>query len=390
MPSSRWAIAVVQKTLAVALLAVCAAAAPALAVSPEVNASPTLPASPVPASPVTSAPPAPAGSPVPVGGLVDSLLQAADLPSSLVSHGIATDDAGLDIDLDAFYANGGVSLATQLWQSATADAVAAVFDFRMQFATSEAAAAYLAAAEPTLSERDSSGLVAVPDAQPVGQDSRTYTVVTMQGEVPITFYDYLFHVGPVAAKVFVAGYGTSPQDAAAIAIAAAQRMTVVGPPPTGTPAPLPTPTPTPGPGESGLPADTQLLLHVPSDIASTCQSDPRRFYDGESASLLCYPVSDMYATYTQYDSIDHMTAAFEDATSNLDLGDGSGSCETNPYIGIYTVDGTEAGSVACWQVEAITNILWTDRTTDIMSFGSSDTLDLAGLYAWWLGAGPQH
>ena len=129
---------------------------------------------------------------------------------------------------------------------------------------------------------------------------------------------------------------------------------------------------------------------MPADIVSTCQSDPRRFYDGETASLLCYPVSDMYAAYTQYDSPDNMTAAFQDATADLDLGDGSGSCETNPYIGIYTVDGAEAGTVACWLDESITNILWTDDVTNILSFGSSDTLNLAGLYAWWLGAGPGH
>ena len=177
-----------------------------------------------------------------------SLLQATDLPSTLVSHGLATDDAGLDIDLAAFYANDGVSLATQLWQAADALPVAAVFDFRMQFPTPEAAAAYLDAAEPTLSEQQTAGLQPVPGAPAIGEDSRTYSVVTLQGEQPITFYDFLFHVGPVAAKVFVAGYDTTAEQATAIATAAAQRMTQVGPPPPGTPAPPPSPTPTPRSG----------------------------------------------------------------------------------------------------------------------------------------------
>ena len=91
---------------------------------------------------------------------------------------------------------------SQAWSSRTSGVV---FDFRMELPSPAAAAAYLDEAEPTLSEADETGLALETDDPAIGEDGRHYTGVTRVGDQAITFDNHLFHIGPVAAKVFASG-----------------------------------------------------------------------------------------------------------------------------------------------------------------------------------------
>jgi hypothetical protein len=44
--------------------------------------------------------------------------------------------------------------------------------------------------------------------------------------------------------------------------------------------------------------------------------------------------------------------------------------------------------VACWVEQGGQAIMWSDDRLAILAVAASPTLDAAGLYLWWLGAGP--
>ena len=83
--------------------------------------------------------------------LLSGLLTETDLPGLSSPLG-AQEGSDFDIDDAAFEANDGIRVVSRTWQSLADSGLAAVFDFRMQLPTEAAAAAYLAAAEPVLSE----------------------------------------------------------------------------------------------------------------------------------------------------------------------------------------------------------------------------------------------
>jgi hypothetical protein len=166
------------------------------------------------------------GSPAPSGAadvLVTSLLQPSDLPADMQPAGVA-EPPGFNIDDASFAANNGSRAISQTWQSGTGP-VLAVFDFRLQFPTTADATAYLAAAEPVLSEAAASGLSLVQDPKPVIDGARHYSGTGDANGQQVQLENYLFHVGPVVAKEFIAGIGMPAGAASTIARAAAGRMT---------------------------------------------------------------------------------------------------------------------------------------------------------------------
>ncbi|MCY7419907.1 MAG: DUF4352 domain-containing protein, partial [Chloroflexi bacterium] len=142
----------------------------------------------------TSAPPSPTAD-----LLVVSLIQEQDLPRDLTAQDVSEPPA-FDIDDAAFTAHGGSRAVSRTWQS-DVGSIRALFDFRLEFPTTEDAIAYLDAAEPILSEAVASGLSLVEDPQPIGEDARHYSgEVEAEGQT-IQFENYLFRVGPVVQGV---------------------------------------------------------------------------------------------------------------------------------------------------------------------------------------------
>jgi hypothetical protein len=343
-------------------------------------------------APTPSEAPSGAASPATLDDpLLEGLLTEADLPG-LVSPTGPQEGTEYDIDDAAFEANDGIRVVSRTWQSLADTGVAAVFDIRMQFPTDEAAAAYLAAAEPVLSERSANGQSPIPSAPVIGEDSRVYGLEQTGDQGPVLLRTYLFHVGTVAAKVVAGGPGVTAATTDAIAAAAAERIRAAGPPAAGSPRPAgsigPSPTPTlPLPTGDALAA--LLLEHVPPEIGPGCVPDTQRLWTGELATLVCTDDSqDVTVTYSGFDSVDSLEAAFDASMQGIDLGDVAPSCDEGPYTGAYQVDGEQVGNVTCWDERGGQAIMWSDDRLAILSVAASPTLDAAGLYLWWQGAGP--
>lgn len=173
------------------------------------------------------------------------LVTGADLPAGMTSGGIG-DGSTFDTDPQADAANGGLATVEQTWQAPTQGPVAIVFDFRFQFPTEEQAQAYLTAAEPIRSEAAASGLALVSDSSAIGEGYRHYAGQASANGQTAELQNILFRVGPIVAKVFVGGFGTTPADVLPIAQAAADRIVAA----LGAPA---SPTPAASPVTSGQP-----------------------------------------------------------------------------------------------------------------------------------------
>ncbi|MDP1854420.1 MAG: hypothetical protein Q8L26_09525, partial [Candidatus Omnitrophota bacterium] len=157
----------------------------------------------------------------PADDLVIALLAATDLPADLQPSGV-THDPTFDIDEASFVAAGGVDRVQQVWQAAEVlrtSRIVVVFDFRMLFPTVEAAQSYLDAAEPILSETVT-GIQLQADTPTIGESSRHYAGSLTQGALTVDVQNMLFRVGPMVAKVFVTGFGTTLDDLMPIAMAA--------------------------------------------------------------------------------------------------------------------------------------------------------------------------
>jgi hypothetical protein len=155
-----------------------------------------------------------------------ALLMAEDIPAELSPGGV-THEPAFDFDTPSFDASGGLDKAAQTWQAAEVlpdMPVLVVFDFRFLFPDPDAAQAYLEAAEPILSE-SVTGITLQPDTPLVGDELRHYAGELSQGDLTIGVQNFLFRIGPVVAKVYVTGFGTSVEDGLTIAQAAAARTT---------------------------------------------------------------------------------------------------------------------------------------------------------------------
>ena len=158
-------------------------------------------------------------------GIASTLLASDDLPGDLVPAGV-TDEPAFDYDQASFDASGGLAKAAQTWQAAEVvpgNPIVVVFDFRFLFPNPDAAQEYLDAAEPTLSEAFT-GLTLQTDTTVVGDVLRRYAGSLSQGDLTVDVQNLLFRTGPVVAKVFVLGFGTTADHALPIGQAAAGRI----------------------------------------------------------------------------------------------------------------------------------------------------------------------
>jgi hypothetical protein len=362
-------------------------AAPAMTGSPDATDTGS-PAPPRSARPLPSASSSLAPTQDP---LLAGLLTESDLPG-LASPLGPSEGAEFDIDGSAFEANGGIRVVSRTWQSLADSGLAAVFDFRMQFPTDAAASAYLEAAEPVLSEATATGQRAIASPPVVGADSRVYGLETTGDGGTVLLRTYLFRVGPVVAKLVAGGTGVDAATTDALARSAAERMLAAGPPVPGSPRPRATASPTPmatRPLPTGEALAALLLEHVPPAIAEGCIPDEQRLWPGELMTLACTdPSGGVTVTYSGFESAEAVEAAIDASLADIDVSVVAPACDLGTYVGPYQVEGEEVGRVVCWPEQGGQAIMWSDDRLAMLAVAVSPTLDAAGLYLWWLEAGP--
>ncbi|MET0771765.1 MAG: hypothetical protein ABWZ82_01665 [Candidatus Limnocylindrales bacterium] len=289
----------------------------------------------------------------PADPLVGSLLTAEDLPDGMQSQGI-DEPPRFAIDDESFAAHDGRRAVGQVWTQGTL----IVFDHRMELPDAEAAAAYLEAAEPLLSEAEASGLAPVMFTEPVGEDGRYYFGVQQVGDAEFQLHNFLFHVGPVAAKVFVAGGPELPADLPAlVATAAAERIAAAlegAPSASASPGSSAGPSASPGatagasPGASAGP-EAALLAHVPEVIRGSCEAhDPT----GTAIAEVACPTTDgIEASYALYANAIALDGDFNAVTAALP-DERNATCGEGAFLGVFRIGGTDDGEVvgqlACW------------------------------------------
>lgn len=368
-----------------------ASARPSSILGPVRSSVPSTAASPSPEAPLTS--PSALPSAAPAGDpLLSGLLREADLPGLSSPTGAQEGDSDFDIDDAAFEANQGIRVVSRSWQSLADSGLAAVFDFRMQFPTDAAAVAYLDAAEAVLSEAEATGQSPVPSPPVIGSDSRVYGLVTSGDGGPVLLRTYLFRVGPIVAKLVAGGAGVEPATTDALARTAAEHIHAAGPLVPGSPRPAATTTPEPvgtAPLPTGEALAALLLEHVPPAIAQGCVPDPQRLWPGELATLVCTDdTTGVTVTYSGFESADAVEAAIDAELEGIDESALALSCDLGTYVGPYEVEGEEVGRLVCWAEQGGQAIMWSDDRLAILAVAASPTLDAAGLYLWWLDAGP--
>jgi hypothetical protein len=341
-----------------------------------------------------------AQSEAPSDPLVASLLTADDLPTGVGPQGI-DEPPRFDIDDASFGASGGERAIGQVWtQMETRPFI--VFDFRMQLPDAQAAAAYLDAAEPILSEAEASGLAPVMFVEPIGEDGRYYFGVQEVEGSEIQLHNFLFHVGPIAAKVFIAGSDIEEGLPALIAQAAVDRISgsldgVAAPPmASASPAASQGASASPGPGSSlgasaspgagaspGAAASAgpvaDLLAHIPEAIRATCEPhDPTGTPSAEAACL----VDGIEASYALYSNAIAIDGDFRAITAELPA-ERTSTCGDGVYLGVFRVGGTEDGEIvgqlACWTDHSGATIAASDKRSLVLLVLRERDGDLAAL-----------
>ncbi len=312
--------------------------------------------------------------------LVDSLLAAVDVPPGLVPQGV-DEPPRFDIDDPAFDAQGGVRAVGQVWATEGAPFIL-VFDHRMEFPDAAAAAAYLDAAEAILSEADATGLAPVMFEEPIGEHARHYFGTSQANDITLHLHNYLFHVGRVAAKVFVAsGEDVEPDLAALVAAAAVDRMSAMaGAPapsqaPSGSASPAASASASPGGSGSQGPAAT-LLDHVPAGIRASCEGLDAS--GSEITSVACATGSGLSVLYALYANGIAADGDFATITAGLPT-PRAGTCTEGPFLGTYDVGGEVVGQLACWTAGDTAYLLASDKRIPLIVFLLGKDAGLAAL-----------
>lgn len=304
--------------------------------------------------------------------LVGSLLTAEDLPAGLLSQGV-DEPPRFDIDDASFQAQGGIRAVGQVWATEGAPFII-VFDHRMELPDATAAAAYLDSAEAVLSEAAASGLAPVMFEDPVGEHGRHYFGTSQANDLTLHLHNYLFHVGPVAAKVFIAsGEDIGPEVSAKVAAAAVTRMGGQPSPPTGSPAS----DATASPAASGDPGPAAAILrHVPAAQRGTCQ--PLEPSGTEIASVSCATGSGVSVLYALYGNGIAADGDFATVTAGLAT-PRAGTCAEGPFLGTYEVAGEVVGQLACWTTDGTGYLVASDKRIPMIVFLMDEDGDLGAL-----------
>jgi len=142
----------------------------------------------------------------------------------------------------------------------------------------------------------------------------------------------------------------------------------------------------PSPSPTDDPAVEALLLHVPESLRDLCRTVTRAEL-GATLAVDCATPEVPVTTYLQYADPATMTRDYDALVAAHGEATGS-SCRTEPGEGPYTVDGIEVGRLLCILQDDVATIYWTDERVSIMGQAQAANASFAGLYAWWLEAGP--
>lgn len=303
------------------------------------------------------------GSP-PTDTLAASLLTAEDLPGFT---GRDLDPTELDIDRRSFDEQRGIETRIRAW---VAQERGVVFDHRMLFPDSEAALAYLTAAEPTLSEADDAGLVLVAD-DPLTAATRHWAGETRIGADVVAMDVWLVPVGPVVAKVAVTVFGPGLDERRIIAERALARLEAAYGPadgalrsPEGSLAVPPGASPDASavsPSASAV-SDIERLQGLVQAVLRTgargC-GDAGPSLPGEVVAMSCTK-GDIVVVYRQFTDDAARDAAFASLVEQVPEPDGGAiSCADGAYQGSVT-EGDRTWAVACWESSSGLVLLWTE------------------------------
>jgi hypothetical protein len=139
------------------------------------------------------------------------------------------------------------------------------------------------------------------------------------------------------------------------------------------------------------PAAVALLQHVPSTWRDLCFESPSSiFEDGAEATLSCLLTGNTsdFAEYTQFDTKEHMDAAYQTRVDAWATDTDVQNCDTGPDEGAYNIGGQPAGRILCAPQTEGTRLDWTHDELLILSTLTDFEGSYADMYADWQDAGP--
>jgi hypothetical protein len=150
------------------------------------------------------------------------------------------------------------------------------------------------------------------------------------------------------------------------------------------------PTPAPPPVPTGSSATDELLSHIPPAVRDSCTNPEIAQPASAIASLTC-EVGGATVYYNQYANASEAVAQFDAAAlaAGAAAEDAADDCSSGSYAGTWSIGGTEAGRLLCWQDADTSWIEWTHDELHIEASMLRTGLDSASLYDDWLKAGPE-
>jgi len=225
---------------------------------------------------------------------------------------------------------------------------------------------------PTLSEEVASGLTLAGDGLVGADDVFHWSGSAAAGDISVDLDNWVFRVGPMAAKVFVAGVGLTGGVAGGIASSAVARMAAAG---NGA---SPSAEASLDPGMSGTPGSGEpAMAHVPPAIAGACSAmDP----SGAETSIVSCRVDDHHqAIYALYSNGIAVDGDFSQITGGL-APTTTGSCAEGPYLGPWTVDEEVIGQIACFVDGGQAYLVAGDKRVPMIVFLMRDDPDVVALH----------
>ena len=329
------------------------------------------PASAVPSGVVLTPRPA---DPIAEATVVASLLQAEDLPDDL-----SPEDAKVrrDNSTPGWNEHEGLRVATRNWGGR--GAISSVFDFRFQFATADAAAAFLAGAKDALSEAGA-GLEEVTGER-LGDESWRFAGTITFGGIATANYNYLVRVGNIVAKVFIGG-GSDLDNGTADEIAKKTPWRIRTALQGGVP-PSPSLSAFPNPNEAAI------LAHIPEELRPSCSS-VEELYDTEVDTVRCQPAGGPAVDFTVFGNALDLAGAYQGDVDSADPAPTeNGQCSLANYESGYTIGGADAGRIMCTTYFSSKTkrthkvIEWTNDQLRILAYASSPTLTWDAMVDFW-------
>lgn len=364
---------------------------PTASPTPSPTASPTPTPSPTPSPTPTRAPtPPPTATPEPSESedpesptsralLVDTLLDARDVPDDLEPGELESSEQVAD---DAFAANNGLRVIRIVWQGSGDGPITTIYDYRYQFPNEDDAATFLDEARDFLAETsEGMELTTEFDVDELGELGFLYTgeVEGLEGFQ----YNYLLRVGNIVAKVWVTVPSTQDPDVPlGVAQSAAETLRAV----------LQIEAPT---ADFPNANEARILEFVPEPIRDSCHA-AEEIYRDEIDTVRCdgsteHPPID----YSLFRTRSAMNGAFDrDLAREETEPTDEGSCAEGNYLAEYTIEGEPGGRILCTIYTDTDDreykvIEWTNENINILTYMSSATRDWDNLIEFWTDeAGP--